>query len=151
MEMKKVIIALFVIAGVGFSVWYFFLAPEEDKRIVRVKAGEIRAGAKYEAKRALGSVTEAGKPSGGVEDARLCRERIRRIESAKRAVAQRMGLTHGAEIPMQQLYDQMGIKELPRCPAGGHYEIMPVGTMVRCTIGTNGVGDPNDDHVVTSW
>jgi hypothetical protein len=145
--MKKIFVALFVLAGVAFSIWYFILAPEEDKMRVR----KIGYGAKYEAKRAVDSVTKSVEPAGGVEEARLCREKIRRIESAKRAVAQRMGLTHGSEIPMQELYSQMGITELPRCPAGGVYEIMPVGTMVRCSRGTNGVGDPNDDHIVIAW
>ncbi|MFW6303973.1 MAG: hypothetical protein ACOC2L_05060 [Candidatus Sumerlaeota bacterium] len=76
---------------------------------------------------------------------------IRRIESAKRAVAQRMGLTYGAEVPVEEICARMGLDALPRCPSGGRYRIMPVGKVVRCSIGVNRTDDLNDDHIVKDF
>lgn len=129
---------------VGLVVGYF-AAPDwvlDWFRNVRTRAGNIA----YRIERSV-----AGKPGDrarAIELARQCRAMLRRIESAKRACAQRRLYNPGDTVPWDEVLKEMGLKEIPRCPAGGEYILGTIGDHVKCTIGANGTPDPADDHIV---
>lgn len=149
--MKKILLLFLALAGVAGAVWYFGFASDVERRQLVRKGKSMGYDAKFHLERATDTIsTEAG-ASGNLEEARQCRVVIRRIESAKRAVAKDMGLAYGAEVPVQKICTQMGLQELPKCPAGGRYRVMPVGKVVRCSIGVNRTDDLNDDHIVKDF
>lgn len=91
----------------------------------------------------------AGPSAAQLNAARSCQQNLRRLESAKRAVADRQGQSTGT-ISWDAVVREMG-GQAPRCPSGGSYMLAPLGTMPRCTIGANGNADPRDDHLITHY
>jgi len=134
-----------VILGlVGGGAWYFFGATEREKRRVQSAA--------YDAKAAVKKVGELGGAldPGNMEAARKCRENLKWIESCKRAAAQKAGITTGM-VPLNRILDEMGVKKLPRCPAGGEYIIGELGYMAKCSIGAASPGTKADDHLFSQF
>jgi len=100
------------------------------------------------------------KPMGNIEQARICRENLARIQAAKRKIAESKATTVGAvtwEEVIAVMYPEKArrgltpalVQELmPRCPAGGTYELGNIQDLPRCSIGSNNNTDPNDDHLI---
>lgn len=141
-KVGTIVIVVVAVLGAG---WYFFMADESGKREARKAVYDV----KHQAKKAAGAMSVDTAKLHDPRAAAQCRENIKRIESAKRRVAQERGIAVG-EVPFDAVVQQMG-GALPKCPSGGNYQINPLGTMVRCTIGANGTKDPNDDHLITNW
>ena len=90
------------------------------------------------------------KPTGNaVKDAENCRENLRRIQSAKRAVMARGGLTVN-DVSIDAVKKELG-GTVPRCPNGGEYVLGNMQTNVRCTIAGNRTTDPADDHMISKF
>ncbi len=74
--------------------------------------------------------------------ARICRENLLKIDSAKEQWALEKNLTNGTTLPEDWLdnpaivSEQGYLKKKPVCPAGGTYRINPIGTAPECSIGT---------------
>jgi hypothetical protein len=82
-----------------------------------------------------------------VEHAKICRENLRMIESAKRRVAQDRGQAIG-DVSWGEVLKAMNRTEIPKCPDGGEYILGPLGSLPRCTIGGNGTIRVEDDHII---
>jgi hypothetical protein len=105
-------------------------------------------GAVNEAVDAVGSAAQSG-GSGDPAKAAVCRDNLRRIETAKRAAANELGLAVG-DIPQDEINKALG-GSMPRCPDGGRYRVHALNTMPTCSVGAGNVSDPNDDHVVIGF
>lgn len=76
------------------------------------------------------------------EHARICRENLLKIDSAKEQWALEKNLSNGTPLPEDWLdnpaivSEQGYLKKKPVCPAGGTYRINPIGTDPECSIGT---------------
>jgi hypothetical protein len=88
-------------------------------------------------------------PVKDVKAAEICRNNLRRIESAKRKVAQQKGMAVG-RLTWADLAGELG-KHPPKCPSGGEYILGDIGAMPKCTIGSNGTPRPEDDHIAVNW
>lgn len=86
-----------------------------------------------------------------VERAQLCRENLKKIEAAKRRLAQQRSLAPDTIFTWDELKNFMGWQAIPRCPDGGVYEINPLGILPICSVGTNGTPDNQDDHIIHNW
>lgn len=153
--MNKILTAAVIVAVVGGAAWYFLMADDEGKRKAKVQMEIATSDVKHVADQAMSigeGVKTAGQDAGpqAVANAKKCRENLKRIESAKRAAAQKRVISLG-DVPLDAILAEMGLKELPKCPSGGDYIIGPVNTMVRCNIGANGTADPNDDHHIRDY
>lgn len=85
-----------------------------------------------------------------IQAARTCRENLKRLESAKRAVADRRGQSTGA-VSWDEVLQTMGARKAPVCPAGGSYSLNKLGTAATCSIGPHGTSTKSDDHVIQSF
>jgi hypothetical protein len=102
----------------------------------------------------------AGRPTGNPNHARICRENLQRIQSAKRKAAQDRGVTVGevtwdevlhvlhpnyipGRSPRQRFNELM-----PKCPGGGTYSLGTLQEVASCSIGGNDNMDPADDHLI---
>ena len=96
----------------------------------------------------VSKVTNIGKnePLNSVEAAKQCRHNLSIIENAKRKVAQAKGMTVG-RMTWQDIMGELPGKRMPVCPAGGEYKLGDIGTMPKCTVGSNGTVRPEDDHI----
>ncbi len=83
-----------------------------------------------------------------VENAKICRQNLRMIESAKRKVAQDRGQAVG-DVSWSEVLEEMNLREMPKCPDGGEYSLGQLGSLPRCTIGVNGTRRVEDDHMIT--
>ena len=100
-----------------------------------------------------------GKPVGTVEQARLCRQTLERIQAAKRKAAQDRGNTVGEvtwEETIKAMYPQEAgrltharITELmPKCPCGGTYTLMSLIEVPRCSISGNNSVNLEIGHII---
>jgi len=103
---------------------------------------------------AIGTVsqlTSTGAPTKASDrstaSSQACRNSLHRIQTAKRAIASKTGITIGA-VSQDALVRELGGK-MPACPAGGTYQIGTHEVLARCTIGANGTMDAGDDHLIT--
>jgi prepilin-type N-terminal cleavage/methylation domain-containing protein len=68
---------------------------------------------------------------------RACQENLSKIDGAKEQYALEKRLSNGSAAPL--MTDLAGtrqyIKQEPRCPSGGSYDILPIGTDPTCSIG----------------
>jgi len=144
---KKQMVILLVVAVLGGG-WYFFMASPDQQKEAAKKIRSAGYDAKHVAKKVVGEVKVG--TVGNADDARKCRENIKRIESAKRAAGQSRGNTTGW-IPIDVIVKTMGAKQLPKCPAGGEYNVGALLKMPTCSIGSNHNNDPSDDHVVRQF
>ncbi|AXA36229.1 MAG: hypothetical protein D6691_08195 [Candidatus Hydrogenedentota bacterium] len=100
------------------------------------------------------------KPLGNVQAAQACRENLQRIQTAKRRVAEKRATTTGVatwEEVLREMYPQYASRRfdptfvqqlMPRCPAGGVYELGRLEELAKCSVGANGTVDSADDHVI---
>jgi hypothetical protein len=79
-----------------------------------------------------------------------CRENLRMIESAKRAVAEREGKSVG-EVSWSAVLKEMNLTDPPKCPSGGEYTLGNIGETPRCSIGANDTIDKADDHILVNF
>ena len=42
-------------------------------------------------------------------------------------------------------------RRMPRCPAGGSYNINNIGTLPSCSVGYNGTSSREDDHILLNY
>ena len=84
-----------------------------------------------------------------VPEAQQCRANLRRIEDAKRAVSDKRAMAVG-RLTWDDIKREMG-GQIPKCPSGGAYGLGNIGSMPTCTIGSNGTGRPEDDHIVINY
>ena len=77
---------------------------------------------------------------------KACRDNLNRIQTAKRSIASKTGITIGA-VSQDALMRELGGK-MPRCPAGGTYQIGTHEVLSRCSVGGNGTMDGGDDHLI---
>ena len=143
-KVKWLILIVAVAAGGG---WFFLIAkPDQQKEVEK----RLQSAA-YDAKWRAGALTQPkSQLLGNVEAARKCRENLKRIESAKRAAAQKRSLAVGT-VPLDAILQEMDVRTLPRCPSGGEYTIGTLGTMVTCSIGGGGTPDKADDHIAANY
>lgn len=136
---KKEIIFLVIVIGVVAAL---FATGVLDWEVVY---GRIRA-IFYRAPEVL-----SGPQPGSLENAAICRANLKAIESAKRRVAEKKGLTAGARLTWEDICKEMGWKEPPKCPDGGTYALNPLGILPTCSIGDNGTLDQRDDHQIRNY
>lgn len=101
----------------------------------------------YQAK---GAISSDSSSKGNPDSARICRENLKMIESAKRAVASKQGITVG-EVSLSAVLQEMKATTLPKCPDGGEYTLGKLNEAPRCTKGGMGTTDPADDHILKNF
>jgi hypothetical protein len=89
-------------------------------------------------------------PLNDVQAAAQCRANLRTIENAKRNAAQAKGMATG-RLTDKDVVAQLPGRKMPRCPAGGEYILGDIGTMPKCTIGSNKTVRTEDDHIVINY
>lgn len=134
----KIIIGVVILVVAGL----FALGVLDKRRW----SGEAR-NLYYSGKDKLLSKQDAPRDS---ESARLCRENLKQIESAKRAVADKEGRTTG-EVSWAAVLKEMNLKSEPKCPNGGEYTLGKLGETPRCSLGAGGNNDPSDDHILKNF
>lgn len=136
-----------VICVVGAAFYLGIITPEEARRLGRKAYYE----GKDMANEAMTTVVE-GEPDfgpkghGDYESAERCRRNLRRIETAKRSTPTASHVSIGS-VPLSEVKDQLG-GSLPKCPLGGKYDIGYLVQNPTCSIGSAGMRDKKDDHVV---
>ena len=136
--MKKFVI-LGVIAAVVIVVFATGIISWED---VGPQVRNLFFRGKSEAKQAF-----ATSDLKNVENAKICRQNLRVIESAKRKVAQDRGQAVG-DVSWSEGLREMNVREKPKCPDGGEYHLGQLGMLPRCTISGNGTRRQEDDHII---
>jgi len=76
-----------------------------------------------------------------------CRENLRRMDAAVRAVAEKEKITTGT-VPLASVLKEMGLDQLPQCPSGGTYSLNPIGQKPTCSIASNETSSTADDHIL---
>ncbi len=77
-----------------------------------------------------------------------CRDHLRRIETAKRAVASKTGINIGS-VSWDAVIKEL--KRKPKCPNGGTYKLGNHQVLARCSIGANGTSAGADDHLIDNF
>ncbi len=104
----------------------------------------------YQMEAKLHQVAQSGQPTAAdLQAAEICRQNLRRLESAKRAIASRGEVTVGTISWDAVLREMKG--QRPVCPRGGTYTLRAIGSLPRCSIETNGTPSPADDHAITHY
>lgn len=152
---RKIVIGLLVVAagviGLGFYLGWFDWQSVRDRATDEDTWSDLKTRAQQEEvklKAKMGELTGES-TSGAAQPAQVCRGNLRRIESAKRAVAGRTGVSVGA-VSWDDVVKEMG-GQMPRCPAGGDYSLGALGQLPRCSIGAAGTPDPKDDHAIQAY
>ncbi|MEO8377846.1 MAG: hypothetical protein ABI579_09270 [Candidatus Sumerlaeota bacterium] len=84
-----------------------------------------------------------------MKNAEACRENLRKIETAKRTIAARRGVTT-SEVSADAIAKELGGR-IPMCPSGGQYVLGNNQVSARCTIGGNNTIDLSDDHLIQKF
>ncbi len=114
----------------------------------RVRSRVASEGYRLEAK--ARGLANAGQPTAAdLQAAEICRQNLRRIESAKRAIATRSGVNVGT-ISWDAVLREMG-GQRPVCPRGGVYTLGTLERLPRCSIETNNTPSPADDHKINAY
>lgn len=132
------IIGIGVVLGIVALFWFGILDFDQ----IRNKVRQIF----YRGRGAASSAMQG--PQGDPKSAAACRENLKRIESAKRAVASEKAITVGA-VSRDDVAKKLG-GAFPACPSGGTYNINDLGRMPTCSIGSGSSG-PSDGHVILSF
>ncbi|MCB2153872.1 hypothetical protein KQI84_03230 [bacterium] len=152
MRKKKIVkrlIILVVLASVGAFVYFFYLqgASEQDLRNLE---SNIRAGAANLQYQVGASLDTPSGPSGSaVQQAKACRANLRRIESAKRALASQ-GMFATGEVSIDAVRKELGGR-MPSCPSGGQYRLGSLEQLPTCSIGGGPTADTADDHILRNY
>jgi hypothetical protein len=88
-------------------------------------------------------------PPQEVRMAEQCRRNLRRIEGAKRVVAQRRGNSVGS-ISYDEIKSELGREKLV-CPKGGRYSINTMEMLPTCSISGQQTSDRADDHILDNF
>ena len=113
---KRILVVIFLLIVVVVVIAYFLGIFDWQNTRTQVRLGADRARTQIES-----TVENIGAPGGGaagadaVENARICRRNLQRIESAKRAAAQKADITTGSVSRAAVLQDLDG--KMPVCPA----------------------------------
>ncbi|GAB4317102.1 MAG: hypothetical protein Kow0059_09990 [Candidatus Sumerlaeia bacterium] len=140
--MKKVI-TIIVVLGVIVGIGALFYTGVLDWDQIRNRS----RGAVYQAEGVISRSLEG--PKGDPKAAAICRENLKRIESAKRQVAAEKSIVVGA-VSRDDVARKLG-GQLPVCPSGGTYSINELGRMPTCSIGSAGTPDKSDDHAILTF
>ncbi len=139
-------LAVFIALVIAAAYYFGILDWQETETTLRVKASqasaELRSGVSE-----LGSTP--GTSGSAVAQARECRANLRRIESAKRAAADKRGVSVGS-IGWDAVESELG-GDRPECPAGGRYTLGTLEVTVRCSVGSNRSTDKADDHHLKNY
>jgi hypothetical protein len=147
---QKIIVAIVLLAVVGV---FALGILDFDKTVMWARHYFFRARGEV-------ASLSAGRPTGNPNHARICRENLQRIQSAKRKAAQDRGVTVGevtwdevlhvlhpnyipGRSPRQRFNELM-----PKCPGGGTYSLGTLQEVASCSIGGNDNMDPADDHLI---
>lgn len=105
----------------------------------------------YQGRSTVSRATDFSTPQlGDVDAARVCRDNLRRIESAKRKVAENKSMAVG-RLTWDEIRGEFPGGKIPTCPSGGSYSIGNLGTMPTCTVSSGRTGRPEDDHVLINY
>jgi len=140
---KTLIVAVSVAAIVALLFLFGILKPKD----VQYRAESIYYKAKGEVDRAAGAPIRGEKDP---QSAAICRRNLQLIMAAKRTVAAAKGIPGGQGVTWDDVTAELGRKKIKtplRCPGGGSYTLMPVGTNCVCSIGANNTPSTEDDHL----
>lgn len=137
--MKKVITSI-VVAGIVLGIVALFWTGALDMDQIRFQVRLL-----FNRGRNVATSTIQG-PQGDPRTAAVCRDNLKRIESAKRQVAAEKAIAAGA-VSRDDVARKLG-GALPVCPNGGTYAIHDLGRMPTCSVGSAGTPDKSDDHVI---
>ncbi|HNM46298.1 MAG TPA: hypothetical protein PKH51_04700 [Candidatus Sumerlaeota bacterium] len=148
---KKVIILIVVAAGaviIAGALGLFDLrtattAIQVQTSNIATKAEEVAKGIPNAANVDIAATGDT------IKNAAACRENLTRIETAKRTIAQRSGLTT-SEVSANAILKELGGRA-PVCPSGGKYILGNNQVVARCSIGGNNTVDPSDDHLIQKF
>ncbi len=141
----KIGVVVLVAAGViGGLIWFGVLTPAQVEQAARKAKGDVTGVVKNIAAPATGA--QANNPAA----AKQCRANLKVIESAKRAVASEKGNSIGA-VSVSEVKKHIG-GSMPKCPAGGDYNIGSLQHAASCTIaGNNTPSIKTDDHMISGF
>jgi len=142
--MRLSVIAILVVAVVGALIYFGFISKEDVEQTGRVAVADVKK---------LGNSITApveGVSPQAVAVANQCRENLKRIESAKRAIADSTGRASGA-VSWDEVLRHMGARKPPACPGGGAYSLNTIGTAASCSISGNGTASRDDDHGIMNF
>jgi len=142
--MRLTIIAVAIVAVVGALLYYGVISKSDLENTGRRAAADVRRIGN-EVTAPVGDV-----PPEAVAAARQCQENLKRIESAKRAIADSTGRASGA-VSWDEVLRHMSLRSAPRCPLGGSYSLNTIGTAATCSISGNGTATRSDDHAIQSF
>lgn len=138
--LRKILLLGFIAAVVGAAVWLGFIDPR------RVRAGARNAV--NDLRHISGQVIESprGPATSAMQAAGACRQNLRRLESAKRAIHSRGGFATGA-VSWDAVLAELRTGR-PVCPSGGEYRLGTIEQLPTCTVGGNGTAEADDDHAI---
>ncbi len=144
---KRLIVVAVLILGalVGAAFFLGILDWQTTETKLRVEASKATS----QVKSAINEGVSAPSTGGSVEDAVACRNNLKRIESAKRAAAERLGLTTSS-VSWDAVLKEMGGKR-PSCPNGGEYSLGNNQVNARCSVSGNGTTAKEDDHLLANY
>lgn len=132
----KTMVIIIVIAGVAGATYYMGYWSERD---VSSAARKTEQRIKNIGKKQTGTVAGAQK----------CRDNLKSIENAKRAIAAKTGAVSGP-VSLAAVRNHLG-GVMPKCPDGGAYTINALGMNCTCSVGTNRTPDKADDHSIFGY
>ena len=142
--MRLAVIAIAIVAVIAGLVYFGVLSKAEVETTGRKTVTDVKnLGAK------VVSPLEGTSPQ-AAQTARQCQDLLKRIESAKRAIADSTGRAVGA-ISWDEVLRHMSLSKAPTCPGGGTYSLNNLGIAATCSIGGNGTTDRSDDHTIQSF
>ena len=141
--MKIGVIVLIAAGVVGGLIFFGVLTPSQVEQAARKAKGDVTNIVNNVA---APVAMQANNPAA----AKQCRANLKTIESAKRAVASAKGNSIGA-VSVTEVKKHLG-GSMPRCPAGGEYNLGSLQQAAGCTIGSNKTpGISNEDHQISGF
>jgi hypothetical protein len=89
-----------------------------------------------------------GKPLGNAADAEACRANLRRIDTAKRVLADRAGGIAFRDVTWEAVLGAMNAQAKPKCPCGGTYILGTMQELPRCSVGANNSREAKMHHMI---
>jgi hypothetical protein len=142
--MRVIAVAAVIALAIGILIFTGVLSPNEVETAGRAALHDVK---KVTEKATTGF--SATKPT-GLGAAEKCRATLKRIESAKRAVAQKQNKVTGT-VEWSDVLSNMGLSEKPKCPSGGTYSLDALGRVAKCSVGGSKTTSDKDDHMIASF
>jgi hypothetical protein len=120
-----------------------------DPRRVKVQARNALSNVGSAAAGALSSGSPGAGRTNSPAVAEECRQNLRRLESAKRALASR-GMFATGSVSWDAVVKELGGRR-PACPAGGTYHLGTLQQLPTCSVAGGGTVDSRDDHVIKAY